>query len=249
MQKKGKKMKEKILYFWNDLGIFFPQKIEELKEVDKLFKKYFERITRTEGVVYNYITLQDTKDWQKSVKQYVSEACIYLGTRPNKLFANRNAESIEIFPHRERYLDGRTKVAILSENDKEKIKKYVMKGDTIRIIEDVLVCGVTMNVLLKEISKYLTNDQDIFIEFFLKNSISADILEKEIGNRLHIKSYYEMQGESIRESTCICAYDILKGKFNDMEYSEYINKLQYFFGQYTYEVLEIMKLIRKKFES
>lgn len=239
-------MKGKILYFWNDLGIYFPQKTSEIEEIEKDLQIYFTRISQVENIKYKFLSLQDTRMWFEKMKEYMKMPSIYIGTRPNMLFTNRNKDSIAIYPQRKRSFDGRTETSILSESDKKLIEMYTKKTGTIRIVEDVLVCGITMDKLLKELEHSLVKGQNVTIDLFLENKQSSNKIEEKYGNTLHMQCFYEMQGESISESTCICAYDLLDGKFKDMEYDECIKKLKYFFGQSTYEILERMKSIKDK---
>lgn len=233
----------KRLYFWNDLNIFFKDE-KELAKAEEKFKRFFESISKNNKTIFYYISYHDTQAWMENISSFRESANIYLGTRPSKLFDRKNQSSLTIYPKRVRDARGKTKEVFISEKDKELIKNYLKNVDVIRIIEDVMVCGVTIDKLIEEIGEENLSFK-LVIEFFLENTLSSNEIKAKYGGNIVTDRYMEMQGISITESTCICAYDLLEGKINDMDYDESFEKLRYFFGDYTSRFLDLMGEIRE----
>lgn len=236
----------KKLYFWNDFNVFYRDE-SLLAQIDEKFSVFFHKISNDE-TKYVYLSYTDIKIWEKKLQAYVETPNIYLGTRPDRIFESKKPGSVIIYPKRERDASGMTKSISLSKEDRELLKEYSKRESEIRIIEDVMVCGVTMENLLDEIVRE-TESKRVIIEFFLENRSSAKKIHEKYGNRVSTDYYMQMQGVSLKESTCICAYDLLEGKIKGMNYDESFEKLKYYFGEHTSDFLDLYKGIRNQLKK
>lgn len=231
----------KNLYFWNDFNVFFHDEAL-LLQIEKIFSDFFKEISNGE-TNYTYLSYLDLNTWKRKLQPYIEKPNIYIGTRPDKLFDLKAQGAITIYPKRKRDSSGKTSGVTLSDKDRKIISEYLQRESEIRIIEDALVCGVTMESLLDEIFSEIKT-KNVIVEVFLVNQESQKRIQAKYGNKLRMDNYMQMNGISIEDSTCICAYDLLDGRIKGMDYDESYEKLKRFFGEFTNDFLDLYKEIR-----
>lgn len=241
------KEKVKHLYFWNDLSIIYPDKNNIINYIEIILDEFFSEITYSnEYLNISVITNNNFSNWKKKVltTTTTTNPIICVGTRPNIVFNNCYDNMISIYPVRERDCNGFTSNVHISYNDRNRMIHMINNNKTVTILEDVIVCGVTMKTLLDIIMSDMFFVEKVYVKTFIYNKNSVMNLIDNSLKGFDFNGFIEMYGRSIIDSTCLCFSDVLYGNIKGMNLSESREKLSLYFGDRVNDFLELLELCK-----
>lgn len=235
---------EKTLIIWNDLSIFGLNG----KAIDSIIGKIDK--FKIKNINYIYINSETTFCWKSSISNLHNGNTIFIGSRPNYCFNNNLRNALELNPQRTHNENGYTENIDFTKKDTSQLTKFVLKtkNKEIRIIEDIIITGKTMEAILKTI--YSTGYSGIItIDVFICNSVAKNNLicqfkDKKIKIIEHILS----EGIPIKEMTCICLYDFMYNTLNGLPYCENIDLLKKYFNRSS-ELQNLANIFKKEIKN
>lgn len=228
----------KSVYIWNDVDLF-------LKAQDSNFNKiiYDFTLKLKNNLDCYYISSESFINWSNNMLKGITEkSTITIGTRPKLIINTGTNLNLERTIGR----DGKSKNIRFKRESEKKLENILNSDNQFYFFEDVLVGGSTIDFICKQIHFLFSNKPlpNITFYIFYANQLSLQNLQEKWQN-MNFTVGNLMNGLPIKESTLICVYDLLYGVMNGKSYIENIDLLKHFFGEKTYELIDLIKQERR----
>lgn len=222
----------RFLYLWNDLSIFFSF---DRSKLEKKLSDLIYKMNHSNKCKYIYVGYDHLNKWIYQLKKQGIVNLVTVGTRPDLIELEGLQNKANIKFQRNINEKGYTDRIELVDSD-NRLNEFPIQG-IIHVIEDVLVTGKTLNYLLDLFCKMNFQGQ-LVIHLFMANRNSLKKLHTNLPFKVYLDIHSFMDGEPIKQSTCLCLYDLIFNKLGEQYYKERIDLLEIYFYDYTSELIQ-----------